>query len=239
MALTSNTIIRQAYVRLGSWAGDSLAINAQYNADIDFEQIVSESFPPQSMWDMLTGVENEIALVVASNQNNELRRILHDTVTVTIAGGSAGGLIPATGTGGGTIIGELGQVRQFATGALTGAELTPTLHVDEIRAIKRAPLLFKSSYLSYALRPPRIYATVSLVVIDVCTFNYAVRAAAIAANGALLFQQLQDCYFYGLMSALRNQDAAYSELSAQYAPMYAQLLQVQNPTRNVVAEGAS
>lgn len=231
MSLTSGIIIRQAYVRIGSWQGDSTEINAQYNADVNFEQVVSESFPPQSMWDMLTGVENEMATAVASNENNVLRSVLQDISTVT-----SGNRIPSTGDGGGSIIGVWGQVRD----ADSGIELTPGLHEDEIRAIVNGPSgLFKSSLYSYALRPPRIYATVTSLEIDVCSFNYSTRAAAIAANGSLLFQQCQNAYFDGLMSQLKNQDAAYTSLSNEYEKPYQMWLAAQQPPRPVVTEAAA
>jgi hypothetical protein len=229
--LTPFLIIRQAYIRIGAWQGDSSEINAQYNADTNFEQVVSESFPPQSMYDMLTGVENEMATAVASNEDNVLRSVLQDIATV-----SAGARIPSTGDGDGSIIGVWGQVRD----SVTGVELTPALHEDEIRTIVNGPTgLFKSSYYSYALRPPRIYPTVAEVEIDVCTFDYATRAAAISANEALLFQQCQNAYFDGLMSNLKNQDASYSELSKQHEPLYQAWLVAQRPIRDVAGEAAA
>jgi len=229
--LTSATIIRQAYIRIGAWQGDPATLNAQYNADTDFTQIVSESFPPQSMWDMLTGVENEIATAVASNQDNVLRSVLQDIATVT-----SGNRIPSTGDGGGDIIGVWGQVRD----ADTGIELTPGLHEDEIRAVVNGPAgLFKSSLYSYVLRPPRIYATVTELEIDVCTFDVTARAAAIAADGDLLFQQCQNAYFDGLMANLKNQDAQYTSLSNEYTQPYQMWLASQQPPRDVVAEAAA
>lgn len=218
-------------MRIGAWQGDPSAINAQYNADSNFEQTVSESFPPQSMWDMLTGVENEMATAVASNEDNVLRSVLQDIATV-----ASGNRIPVVGDGGGSIIGVWGQVRQ----ASTGIELTPGLHEDEVRTIVNGPSgLFKSTLYSYALRPPRIYATVSALEIDVCTFNVVTRAAAIAADGALLFQQAQNAYFYGLMSNLTNEDPNYVNLANLYKPLYAEWLASQQPPRDVVGEAAA
>jgi hypothetical protein len=231
MPLTSNTIIREAYIRIGAWQGSSQEINAQYNADTNFEQIVSESFPPQSMWDMLTEVESEISTAVASNESNILRENIADLVRV-----NSGDRIPAVGDSGGYIIGVFGQVRDAAT----GTELTPGLNEDEIRAIAGGPTgLFKSSYFSYALRPPRIYATVTALIIDCCVFDYATRAAAIAANGALLFQQCQGGYDSGLMSKLKNQDSAYTSLSNEYEKSYQLWLASQQSPREVVKEAAA
>lgn len=216
MALTPDIIIRQAYVRIGAWQGDPTAINAQYNADSNFSQVVTESFPPQSMYDMLTGVEGEMATAVSMNPDNVLRTIIGDTITTT-----SGSQVPDISDGGKSVIGEWGQVRD----ANTGLPLTPGMHEDEIIALSNGPSgLFISTYRSYAVRYPRIYATVPNIVIDCCTFSYDDRFAAISANAALLFDQCQDAYFYGLMSNLKNQDPAYSELSAQYVPMYAQWL---------------
>lgn len=231
--LTSAVIIRSAYIRIGAWLGDPAEINAQYNADSNFEQIVSEAFPAQSMWDMLTGVENEIATAVAKNQNNTLRSSIQDTVLAT-----SGGRIPTVGASSSTakIIGEWGQV----IGTVSGQPLTRGLHLDEIRAIGQdAGGIYKTSYFSYVLVPPRIFATESALTIDCCVFDYTIRAAAIAANGALLFQQMQNAYFDGLMSQLKNEDPAYTALSNQYEGPYQQWLTAQGENRPVTQEAAA
>lgn len=228
--LQSSTIIRQAYIRIGAWQGNSQELNAQYNADTNFEQVVTEAFPPQSMWDMLTSVESEISTSVAFNGDSVLRRVLHDTVTV-----AAGGLIPVTGDGGGAIIGNWGDVRDSST----GEALTPNLHLDEVAAVVNGPTgLFKSTLHSYALKPPRMYPTVGSVVIDVCTFNYAVRATAIAADGNLLFQSCPNAYFSGLMSYLKNQNQLYTELSDKFVGPYQTWLASPSSTRDVESEAA-
>jgi len=221
MALTPNIIIRSCYIRLGAWLGNSQELNAQYNADTDFEQIVTEAFPIQSMWDMLTGIENEISVAVSMNVDNVLRTVIGDTITTT-----SGSQVPDTSDGGKPVIGEWGQVRD----ADTGIPLTPGMHEDEIIALTNGPTgLFKTTYHSYAVRYPRIYATVTNLEIDCCVFDYDARAAVIAANGNLLFEQSSDAYFYGLMSALKNEDPAYSVLSNEYVPLYQAWLQSQAP----------
>ncbi len=228
MALLPSTIIRRAYVAIGAWQGTPAEINAQYNADTNFEQVVSESFPPQSMYDMLTGVENEIALAVSMNPENVLRPLIGDTVSV-----ASGGVVFTTTDTGLPMIGVWGQIRDAAT----LLPLTQGMHEDEITAIVNGPTgLFKSSYRSYAARPPRVYATVPNIKIDCCGFSYAIRAAVIAANGPLLFQQLSEAYFTGLMTKLKNQDASYTSLSNEYQPQYAQWLAAQNPPTNLVEQ---
>ena len=172
-----------------------------------------------------------MAAAVAMNQNNELRRLLRDTATTT-----SGGSIPITGDSGGRVIGELGQVFD----ADSGIELTPGLHEDEIRAIANGPTgLFKSSTYSYALRPGRIFATVPNLAIDVCVFDHTARAAAIAANGVLIFQQCPNAYLNGLMSYLKNQDASYTSLSNEYEKPYQLWLAAQQTGRDVVGEAQS
>ncbi len=234
MALTSNIPIARAYLAIGGWQGTSQEINAQYNADTNFEQIVSESFPPQSMWDMLTGVENEIATSVAMSEDSVLRRVLADTIAM-----GSGGLIPSVGDSGGSVIGNWGDVRDGDSPNFA-IPLTPGLHLDEVSTVVNGPTgLFKSTLRSYALRPGRIYATVPRLVIDVCTFNYAIRAAAIAAGEALLFQSCPNAYFAGLMSYLKNQDSLYTELSNQFAPAYQAWLASPSASRDVVTEAQS
>lgn len=228
MALTSNTIIRQAYVRIGAWLGDPAEINAQYNADSDFEQVINEAFPAQSMWDMLTRVENEIATAIAKNPNNTLRGNIADTVTAT-----SGGLIPTFGSSSATakIIGEWGQV----VGG--GQPLTRGLHLDELRLRSQNPAsMYLSSLFSYVLVPPRIFATVTTLTIDCCVFDEDARAAAIAADGELLFPMAQGAYFYGLMANLSNEDPNYVSLSVLYRPMYLEWLAAQAEGKPVTEE---
>lgn len=230
MSLLPSVIIRSAYIRIGAWQGNSQEINAQYNADTNFEQIVSESFPPQSMWDMLTIVENAMAVAVASDPDNVLRTTIGDTLTTT-----SGSLVSDTSDGGDPVIGEWGQVRD----ADTGLPSNPGLHEDEVIAISNGPTgLFKSTYRSHAVRFPRIYATFTNIEIDCCVFDYDARSAAIAANGALLFEQSEDAYFYGLMANLKNQDTAYTALSNEYVPMWAAWLASQNPKADGLTEQA-
>lgn len=229
--LTSNVIVRQAYARIGAFQGVAAEIATLYADDAALADANTESFPLQSMYDILTGIENEMGTAVASNEDNQLRAILQDIATVT-----SGNRVPSTGDGGGKIIGVWGQVRD----ADSGTELTPGLHQDEIRAIVNGPTgLFKSTLYSYAVRPPRIYATVPDLEIDVCVFNYVTRATAIGANGALLFQQCQNAYFHGLMSNLKNEDPTYTELSNQYVSMYEAWLTAQRPAPSNTSVEAS
>lgn len=229
MVLIPGTVIRQAYARIGAFSGEAADITTAYTGSL--AALNTESFPLQAMYDLLLTVENELATAVASNQDNVLRSTLQDIATVT-----SGSRIPAVGDSGGKIIGVWGQVRQ----ASTGIELTPGLHEDEIRAVVNGPAgLFKSTLYSYALRPPRIYATVGSLEIDVCAFDFAARQTAINADGALLFQACEGAYFSGLMSGLKNEDAAYTALSNEFAPQYTQWLQAQQGPRPVVTEAAA
>lgn len=216
MSLFPNEIVRQCFVRIGAFEGTPAQIATQYADDAALATAATESFPLQSMYDMLTGVEGEMATAVSMNADNVLRTVIGDTITTT-----SGSQVPDTSDGGKPVIGEWGQVRD----ADTGLPLTPGMHEDEIIALSNGPSgLFISTYRSYAVRYPRIYATVPNLEIDCCVFDYDTRSAAIAANEALLFDRCQDAYFFGLMSNLKNQDPAYTSLSNEYVPMYAQWL---------------
>lgn len=230
MSLTSNIICRQAYVRIGAFSGDAGAIATAYTGSLSI--LNTESFPLQSMYDMLAGIEGEMATVASSNEDSVLRSVLQDVATVV-----SGARIPSVGDGGGNIIGVWGQVRD----ADSGIELTPGLHEDEIRTIVNGPTgLFKSTLYSYALRPPRIYATVPDLEIDCCTFDLTARQAAIDGNEELLFQQCQDAYFYGLMANLKNEDPSYTLLANDYVPLYeAWLVSQGKPIRAVAQEAAA
>lgn len=229
MSLVPSIVIRQAYVRIGAYSGTAAEIDTAYSGGV--AGLNTESFPLQSMWDLLTATESEMANAVASNANNTLRSLLHGIVTV-----ASGGVVSGSSDLGVPIIGVWGQVRDEDS----GIELTPNLHEDEIRALNSSSSIFISNYFSYALRPPRIYATVDAVTIDVCTYDYTTRQDAIENDQALTFQTCEAAYFDGLMSRLKNEDERYTALSNQFAPSYQAWLEQQRIwPRDVVKEAAA
>ncbi len=230
MALLPDEIARQAYARIGAFSGDASDIASAYTGSL--ASLNTESFPLQSMYDGLVAVENEIAVAIANNEDSPLRSNISSTVAV-----ASGDQIPSISTGTSKIIGVWGQVRD-AVDPFT--LLTPALHEDEIRVIGQNPNgMFKTAYYSYAIRPPRFYATVANVTIDVCVFDYDARAAAIAANTALLFPQCQNAYFDGLMSMLKNEDPALIGLSSQFEAPYREWLASMQVQRPVTMESAA
>jgi len=231
--LLPSTVIRQAYIRIGAWLGLPEDIAFSYNNDTAFTNVISESFPPQSMQDYLVGVEQEMALAIALNQDNVLRSNISDTVTV-----ASGAQIPSHGSSSTTakIIGNWGQVRDAAD---ENKLLVPALREEEIRIIMDNSGVFISSYFAYALRPPRIYATVANVIIDCCVFDYDARKAAIDADEPLLFPMAQNAYFSGLMCSLKNEDATITALSSQFEKPYAEWLGAQQANRPVTVEAAA
>lgn len=221
-----------ALIRIGAYLGDpsDIATNYANAAYTDFE---TESFPLQAMYDSILGVEQEMAQAVAMNQNNVLRSSISDTVSVT-----SGDEIPSIGSSSSTakIIGEWGQVRDANSGKL----LVPALREEEIRIIMDNPGgMFKSSFFAYALRPPRIYATITNIEIDCCVFDYTARKTAIDADEVLLFSMAENAYFSGLMAQLKNEDAALTGLSSQFEKPYMEWLAAQQSGRNVTMESAA
>lgn len=121
-----------------------------------------------------------------------------------------------------------------------GKLLVPALREEEISIIVDNPNgMFKSSFFAYALRPPRIYATVVDLEIDCCVYDYEARQLAINGNNDLLFPMCQSAYFDGLMSTLKNEDPVLTSLSDQYLAPYSQWLQAQQANRNVTTEAAA
>ncbi len=227
--ITSDLIIRQAYVRIGAFSGTATEIATAYTGSL--ANLNTESFPLQSMYDLLTLVEMEMAAAVGLNVNSIYRALLADTIGVT-----SGDEVPSVGdTTGAPVIGVWGQVRDV----VSGIEMTPNLHLDEIRAINNSAI-FISSYFSYAFRPPRIYGTQTSMEIDVCAYDQTARQADIEAGGALLFQQCEGAYFAGLMSGLKNEDDKLVGLSNQFVPAYqAWLDNLRGSPRDVVGDAAA
>lgn len=229
MPLTSHIIIRQAYVRIGAFTGDAAQISTDYAGSL--ANLNTESFPLQSMYDMLVLTEQEMAWAVGNNENSTYRELLADTVGV-----NSGDAVPDVGDGTGMpIIGVWGQVRE----AGSGTELVPGLHEDEIRALGSSTI-FTLGYFSYAYKPPRVYASRPSLEIDVCVYDFTARAADIAADGAMLFQNCEGAYFAGLMSRLKNEDPLLQSLSDQFAGAYqAWLESLRNSPRGLVQEAAA
>lgn len=204
-----------------------IATNYANSAFTDFE---TESFPLQSLYDNILGVEQEMAQAIAMNKDNTLRANIKDTVAV-----AAGAEIPSFGSSSTTakIIGAWGQVRDADTLKL----LVPGLREEEIRIMVDNPGgMFKTSFFGYALQPPRIYSTVAIMLIDCCVYDYDVRKAIIDAGGALLFPMAEHAYFDGLMRALKNEDVALTALSSQFEKPYAEWLVAQGSYLPVTAE---
>lgn len=218
-----------ALLRIGAFLGLPADIAANY-ANSAFTDFETESFPLQSLYDGLLGVEQEMAQAIAMNKDNILRANIKDTVAV-----AAGGEIPSFGSSSTTakIIGAWGQVRDADTLKL----LVPGLREEEIRIMVDNPGgMFKTSFFGYALVPPRIYSTVASMLIDCCVYDYDARKTAIDANGALLFSMAQNAYFDGLMATLKNEDATLTGLSSQFEKPYAEWLSAQSSYPPVTAE---
>lgn len=231
MSLTSRDIAVQCLLRIGAFKGLPADIATNY-ANAAFTDFETESFPLVALYDNLLGVEQEMAQAVSMNQNNVLRANISDTVAV-----NSGDEIPSVGSSSSTakIIGEWGQVRDAGSGKL----LVPALREEEVRIIADNSGIFTMNYFAYALRPPRIYATVSGLEIDVCVYDYDARKAVIDANGDLLFQMAQSAYFDGLMSTLKNEDTTLVALSDQFEKPYAEWLASQQAGRSVTQEAAA
>lgn len=232
MSLLPYTIAQQALIRIGAYKGLPTQIAANY-ANASFATFETEVFPLTALYASLTGVEQEMAQAVAMNQDNTLRANISDRVAV-----ASGAEIPAVGSSSSTakIIGVWGQVRNADTGKL----LVPALREEEIRILVDNPGgMFKSSFFAYALRPPRIYATVTNLEIDCCVYDYDARKIAIDANEELLFPMAQAAYFDGLMSTLKNEDAALIGLSSQFEKPYAEWLAAQQGYRDVTTQAAA
>lgn len=227
-SLLPSDIWRPVMLRVGAYKGVPADIATNY-ANTAFTDFETESFVLPDLKLMLTAVEQEMAQAVAMNQNNVLRSNISDTVTV-----ASGDEIPSVGSSSSSakIIGEWGQVRDAGTGKL----LVPALREEEIRIIVDNPGgMFKSSFFAYALRPPRIYATITNLEIDCCVYDFDVRNPIIAANGALLFPMAQAAYFDGLMAKLKNEDATLTALSGNFEKPYGAWLDAQRPAPVQVA----
>lgn len=215
--LLPSIIYRQVVLRIGAYPGIPSAIEALYVAADPTVGMKSESFVPTSLKDSLIAVEQEIANAVASNQEHPWRAVLQDT-TASIA---SGGLIPKVGISTATakIIGEYGQVKDADT---PFRPLTPSLHVDEIRAINQnLNTMFTMDLFAYAYRKPRLFHTRPTgAVIDVCTYDFDTRKTAIFADGELLFTEAENAYLAGVMSMLMNTDALFTELAKSYEARY-------------------
>jgi hypothetical protein len=214
MPLLPSYILRQAWIRIGAYQGQTAAIEASYVLSDPFTNSKNADFTKSAMLDQLVAVEQEMAGAVAGNTKHTWRKVIGD-VTVPIASGDE---IPAFSVGGTSrkIIGEYGQVRDSAS----LRPLVNDLSVGEIRAFRDNATVFKSDLFSCAFQKPRLWHTRTNALIDVCFYDFDARKAAIFADNELLFTAAENCYFSGLMSMLKNTDALLVELSKQYEPRY-------------------
>lgn len=214
MALPPSYILRQVWVRVGAYQGQAAAIEASYLLADPSTNSKSASFTKSVLLDGLVGVEQEMAS--ALSPDHPWGNIIND-VTATVLPGA---LMPTVGASSATAktVGEHGRIRDSVS---PNRPLTADLSVADIRAFSQNPgSMFKSDVFSFASEKGRLDHTRTGAIADAHVYDFDARKTAIFADGALLFQSGENCYFSGLMSLLMNTDALLTELSKMYAPRY-------------------
>lgn len=144
---------------------------------------------------MFPSVVEELAQSVANDVTHPWRSVIRDETDLI----SSGVEIPQQSVTGKEIIGEYGTVRdgsddQPLSGGFTQEEIrTFNANVNSWR---------QADIYAYNITKPRIYHTRPNVIIDVCIFDEAAVAAAIAANQIPIFPDAEGAYLDALIAKL-------------------------------------
>lgn len=165
MAITFERVIQQILNRLGAVAGATAsAATTNYDASPTASTVIGPDFVPSTVNDSLASTLGEIVEAIASTPLHPERQRFAD-VTASLANRAA---IPRIGSGGATIIGIPGFVRD-----VSDSQACLSMALDAVRSFTRFPSTIYSDFLPYwfAFNGNRIEHTRTNVVIEVCVYT--------------------------------------------------------------------
>lgn len=216
-SLTYHDLVAAAATRCNALVGASAtALESSYTTrPLTTANFQSTIFP---FSDFLAGclwAEGKIANAVADTGDRSMRACIQ-SVTAPLADGAT---MPATDVGGFGIIGIYGSVLDGADNTIICTEGT----LEQIRRYNQlqtaGSTIFLLSPYQYKLDGNGITHTQTTVVVQVCVYDGATQAAAIAADGPILFPDaLAEAYISGMISyAMRDDEfMAQAQIYRQY-----------------------
>lgn len=209
MAVSYSQLLHNVGLRMNALVGAQFGVleTTYATATLTSANFKSADWPFSSFRDAILMAVGQYAKAIASVANHPDRVALAD-VTASLADG---GLIPATGSGGSTIIGVYGEVVDASDGhQLTEAPL------EVIRRYKAETWRTYPLY-NFKIIGRRIFHTRTNVIIGVCTYS---RTAQLTAWNAAGNMPLPDNYEMGVTAlaiALMTRNKAHETQAVAYA----------------------
>lgn len=225
MALTYNSVIRAAALRINGLAGaTSAALETSYTTvPLTTTQVDSADFTLSALKDAALAVESRLATAIASYRDPQTRalhpwRALLKSNILAVGNGAS---IPSTDTGSNQIIGVPGAVYDNVSG-----RVCDEMPLDDVRRANRnAGSWLVTPIYGYCIVGNRIEHTRTSVEIEVCVYNRTTQATAIGTltNNIILPDALEEAYVCGIVSLLVRDDM-FNAQAQTYRSYYVQAI---------------
>lgn len=202
MTTPYNTILRESALRINAIAG-ALSATLETNylvSPLTTTQVVSSIFPLSAITDAILDVEGRLAWAIADCRQHPWRQFFSDAIVSQPNFDT----LPAVASGGGSIVGAWGEVREAPSGVVCSE-----MPLDQVR---RAVTLRDAGFLTvqpywFNITGGEIMHTMALVDIVVCVYDRDTQATALAANGNILLpDSLAQAYVAGTVANLVRDD---------------------------------
>jgi hypothetical protein len=220
MPLNTHDILAHVALRINALKGVTpTALNTTFTTRpllvTDFKSAV---FPFDAVRDAVVHAEEQLALSIANTPNHPYRPYLRST-TANLAHGAA---LPTADSGGKTIIGVWGSIRD----AVDSKVLKEKTLQEVERKVSNPGGFYKRQYYYFKLEGSHIYHTRTNVTIDCCIYDRATRKTAVINNTAILLPEaLEPAYISGAIELL-SRDGEFGEQAAIYAQHFKDSLYV-------------
>lgn len=179
MSVLYHNLVRRVAYNVGALRGEhTQGVATSYTAPITAAELAERVPPLQVLLDTVLLAEEEFVLAIASTGNHPWRATLH-AFTANLADKA---LMPAVDSAGKSIVGVYGAVRDATDN--TPLREAPLAVID--RRVRNANNHYVVPVYYYKFDGGIIRHTRTNVTVEVCSYDRAAQAAAIAANAAML-----------------------------------------------------
>lgn len=222
MSVSFNSVIRNSAIRINGIAGATSALleTAYTTSPLTTTQVDSADFSLSVLKDTLLLVEEKLVVAVSSFKVKEASPtgVIHyryhpwrSSLSSLTAGIAHKGALPSVDASSNKIIGVYGDVYDATDG--TALE---EMALQDIRiSVRNAGSWVISPIYGYQIIGNRLHHTRTSALIDVCTYNRATQATAIATltNPILLPDAAEEAYVCGMVNMLVRDDAFMAQAS--------------------------
>lgn len=211
MATNYSTVIKETALRINGIAGAAVAtVETNYASTvISTSALDNPRYPPSAITDAVLDAEAMIAHAVATTKDHQWREYMREQSAFVTSGAA----LPTVGGSSGVYIGTLDPPI-----VMTGTRELELAEYGDVRAYLNDPTYFATNPNIYALRGGLLFHTLGAgaVKFSGCVFSRSARAAALVANGAILFPDVAVPLYWAGAVSLLTRDGEYAAQSQQY-----------------------